>query len=66
MRAESERKKKKLTINTEGNILFKAKKTKFGLKKYTEKSYKLKNKNFFTNKQITNFKWLVYGNNLFR
>ena len=55
-----------MTINTEGNILFKDKKTKFGLEKYIEKSYKLKklkNKNFVTNKQTTNFKWLVYRNN---
>ena len=63
LKSESERIRNKLTKNTESNLLQKAKNTKFGLEKYTEKLYETK-MNISENKFfITNFQWLQYSNN---
>ena len=60
---ESERIRNKLTKKTETNILQKAKKTKFGKEKYTEKQYhediKIRQNKFL----LSNFNWLRYANN---
>ena len=63
LKNESERIRNKLTKKTETNILQKAKKTKFGKEKYTEKQFhegiKIKQNKFL----ISNFNWLRYSNN---